>query len=504
MNVQSQIQDIVIAGGGTAGWMTAAALSKLLGDKYRITLVESEEIGTVGVGEATIPMIQLFNQALEIDEAEFLRETQGSIKLAIEFVNWGRIGERYMHAFGRYGQDVGAAPFDQYWQKLYQAGRAEELEHYSINWQAAKANKFCPARPDMTGSPLSQIVHAFHFDASLYAKYLRRQAEARGVRRMEGKIVDVSLDGFTGHVRSLKLERGETVEGQLFIDCSGFRGLLIEQVLKTGYEDWSHWLPCDRAVAVPCAPVAPLTPYTRATARTAGWQWRIPLQQRIGNGHVFSSRFLSEDEATAQLLANLDGEPLAEPRPLRFKTGMRSKSWNRNVVSIGLSSGFLEPLESTSIHLIQVAISKLVGFFPDCGFATADVDEYNRQMRFEFESVRDFIILHYHLTEREDTPFWQHCRTMSVPERLTRKMALYRSRGRIVRDNNELFSEVAWLQVLHGQGLRAQGYHPLVEKMDEAELVSFLGHVRDVIAKCVDVMPEHATYIREHCAASRA
>jgi len=500
MNEQIPIQDIVVVGGGTAGWMAAAALSKLLGGHSRISLVESEEIGIVGVGEATIPMIQLFNQALEIDEDEFLRETQGSIKLGIEFVDWGRIGERYMHAFGRYGQDVGAVPFDQYWQKLFQSGKAAELEHYSINWQAAKANKFCRARPDMAGSPLSQIVHAFHFDASLYAKYLRRQAEARGVRRVEGKIVDVSLDGFSGHVRSLRLERGETVEGQLFIDCSGFRGLLIEQVLKTGYEDWSHWLPCDRAVAVPCASVSPLTPYTRASARSAGWQWRIPLQHRIGNGHVFCSRFISEDEATAQLLSSLDGEPLAEPRPLRFKTGMRSKSWNRNVVSIGLSSGFLEPLESTSIHLIQVAISKLVSFFPDRRFAAADVDEFNRQMRFEYESVRDFIILHYHQTERDDTPFWTHCRTMDVPERLKRKMALYRSCGRIVRENNELFSEVAWLQVMHGQGLRAQGYHPLVDKMEEGEMSSFLQHVREVITKCVGVMTDHADFLRERSA----
>jgi len=501
MQDKAKIQSIVIAGGGTAGWMTAAALSKLLDGRYDITLVESDEIGIVGVGEATIPMIQLFNKVLEIDEDEFLRETQGSIKLAIEFVNWGRIGDRYMHAFGRFGQDLGTATFDQYWQKLYQAGKASELEDYSINWQAAKANKFIRARPEMAGSPLAEVVHAFHFDAGLYAKYLRRYAEARGVRRIEGKIVDVALNGFSGHVQSLKLDRGELIEGELFIDCSGFRGLLIEQVLKTGYEDWTHWLPCDRAVAVPCASVAPLTPYTRATARTAGWQWRIPLQHRIGNGHVFSSRFISEDEATAQLLAHLDGEPLAEPRPLRFTTGMRSKSWNRNVVAIGLSSGFLEPLESTSIHLIQTAISKLVSFFPDRSFAAADVDEFNRQMRFEFESVRDFIILHYHLTERDDTPFWTHCRTMEVPERLKRKMALYRSRSRLVRDNNELFAEVAWLQVLHGQGLRAQGYNPMVDVQDEAAIEGFLGNVRAVIAKCVDVMPDHAEFLRTHALA---
>jgi len=499
------LQDIVIVGGGTAGWMTAAALSKLLHGRYRIRLVESDEIGIVGVGEATIPMIQRFNEVLGIDEDEFLRETQGTFKLGIEFVDWGRPGEVYMHGFGRFGQDMLTVGFDQYWQKMHQAGKAPDLAPHSINRVAAKANKFMRADSTLGNSPLAEIAHAFHFDASLYARYLSRVAQERGVQRVEGRIVDVTLRGLNGphegHVEAVLLESGERIAGDLFIDCSGFRGLLIEQALKTGYEDWTHWLPCDRAVAVPCAPVRPLTPYTRSTARGAGWQWRIPLQHRTGNGHVFCSRFMSEDEATAILLSGLDGEPLAAPRPLRFTTGMRRLAWNRNVVAVGLASGFMEPLESTSIHLIQTAIARLITFFPDRGFSAPDIDEYNRQTRFEFEKIRDFLILHYHLTQRDDTPFWQHCRTMEVPESLRRKMALYASRGRIFRDGSELFAEVAWLQVLHGQGLRAQGYHPLADLIPESEIADYLESIRGVIAKCVDLMPTHEQYIERHCKA---
>ena len=507
------LQDIVIVGGGTAGWMTAAALSKVLrlqrgadgrpdpGNRYRIRVVESDEIGIVGVGEATIPMIQLFNKVLEIDENEFLRETQGTFKLGIEFVNWGQVGESYMHGFGRIGQDLWTIGFDQYWQKLQQRGRAADLERYSITRAAAKANKFMRADTSLGNSPLAEIAHAFHFDASMYSKYLRRLAEARGVERIEGRIVDVTLRGSNGHVDAVLLQDGQRIGGELFIDCSGFRGLLIEQALKTGYEDWTHWLPCDRAVAVPCASVAPLTPYTRATAHGAGWQWRIPLQHRTGNGHVFCSRFISEDEATAVLLQHLDGERLAEPRPLRFTTGMRRLGWNRNVVAIGLSSGFMEPLESTSIHLIQSSIARLISFFPDRGFAQHDIDEFNRQNRIEFETIRDFLILHYHQTRRDDTPFWNHVRTMEVPASLRRRMALYQSRGRIVREGGELFAEVAWLQVMHGQGLKATGHHPLADLIPEAETVDYLASVEGVVAKCVEVMPTHAEYIARHCRA---
>jgi tryptophan 7-halogenase len=499
----SSIRRIVIAGGGTAGWMTAAALSKVLRGKVAITLVESEEIGTVGVGEATIPMIQLFNRVLELDEDEFIRETQGSFKLGIEFRHWGQLGQRYMHAFGRIGQDLWTVPFHQYWLKMHQAGRAAELGEYAITRVAAWRDKFMRAPNEVQNSPLNDITYAFHFDANLYARYLRRHAQARGVVRVEGRIARVKQRAGDGHVQSLVMENGEHVEGELFIDCTGFRGLLIEQTLHTGYEDWTQWLPCDRAVAVPCASAAPLTPYTRSTAHRAGWQWRIPLQHRTGNGHVFCSRFISEDEATAVLMGNLDGAALAEPRTLRFVTGMRKLGWNRNVVAVGLASGFMEPLESTSIHLIQTAIARLIDFFPSTRFEQTDIDEYNRQSRFEFESIRDFIILHYHLNQRTDSPFWVAMREMDVPATLKAKLRLFESHGRIVRENNELFSEVAWLQVMHGQGLVARSYHPLVDSIDEPEIEAYLRGVRELIDRCANVMPSHAEFIARHCAAPK-
>ena len=498
------IQDIVIVGGGTAGWMTAAALSTVLRGRYRIRVVESDEIGTVGVGEATIPQIQRFNAVLGLDEHEFVRETQGTFKLGIEFVNWGRLGERYMHGFGRLGQDVWTVPFDQYWQRLRAQGRAQPLEQYSITRMAALANRFMPARPDLGNSPLADIAYAYHFDANLYARYLRRLSEARGVQRTEGKITHATRRGeglHAGHVDAVVLEGGERITGDLFIDCSGFRALLIEQTLQTGFEDWTHWLPCDRALAVPCEGVAPLTPYTRSTAHRAGWQWRIPLQHRIGNGHVYCSQHISDDEAAATLLANLDGRPLADPRPIRFRTGMRRLAWHENVVAIGLASGFLEPLESTSIHLIQQGIQQLIDFFPDRGFSPADVAEFNRANRFHYERIRDFIILHYHLNQRDDSPFWQACAAMAVPETLREKMDLYRSRGRVVRRDNELFAEVGWIQVMEGQNLHPEAAHPLAGLLDDAAAHEHLERVRQVIAKCVDVMPDHAAYIAQHCAA---
>ncbi|MCY4744165.1 tryptophan 7-halogenase [Pelomonas sp. UHG3] len=498
------LKDIVIVGGGTAGWMTAAALSTVLRGQYRIRVVESDEIGTVGVGEATIPQIQRFNAVLGLNEAEFVRETQGTFKLGIEFVNWGRLGERYMHGFGRLGQDVWTVPFDQYWHRLRAQGRAHPLEQYSITRMAAKANKFMPARPDLGNSPLADIAYAYHFDASLYARYLRRLSESRGVQRTEGRISHATRRGegaHAGHIDAVVLESGERIAGDLFIDCSGFRGLLIEQTLQAGFEDWTHWLPCDRALAVPCESVSPLTPYTRSTAHRAGWQWRIPLQHRTGNGHVYCSQHISDDEAAATLLANLDGRPLADPRPIRFRTGMRRLAWHENVVAIGLASGFLEPLESTSIYLIQQGIQQLIDFFPDRGFSPADVAEFNRANRFHYERIRDFIILHYHLNQRDDAPFWQACAAMAVPETLTEKMDLYRSRGRVVRRDNELFAEVGWIQVMEGQNLHPEAAHPLAGLLDDAVAQEHLERVRQVVAKCVEVMPGHADYIAQHCAA---
>jgi tryptophan halogenase len=498
--MQNPIKNIVIVGGGTAGWMTATALSTIMeGRHYNIQLVESDEIGIVGVGEATIPMIQRFNQVVGIDENEFMRETNGTFKLGVEFVNWGKRGDRYMHGFGRLGQDLATVNFDQYWQKMRKLGKAAPLEEYSITRMAAKQNKFMPATREHGNSPLADIVYAYQFDASMYARYLRKLSEKRGVKRIEGMINEVKQRATDGFIEAVVLKDGTRVEGDLFIDCSGFRGLLIEQTLKTGYEDWTHWLPCDRALAVPCDSVDDITPYTRATAHNAGWQWRIPLQHRIGNGHVFCSSFISEDEAANVLLSNLDGKAQAEPRLIRFQTGMRKQCWNRNVVAIGLASGFLEPIESTSIHLIQSTISRLVDFFPDSGFNPVEIAEFNRQSRFEYERIRDFIILHYKLNQRDDSEFWKACADMAIPDTLQHKMDLYKARGRVVRVDNELFSEVGWVQVFEGQNMPVDAYNPLVDLQSEADIHEYLESVRDVIRKCVDVMPKHTAYLDRFC-----
>lgn len=497
------IKDIVIVGGGTAGWMTAAAFSKLMGPHYRIRLVESDEIATIGVGEATIPGIKLFNTALELDENEFLRETQGTFKLGIEFVNWNQIGDAYIHGFGKIGHDLGPISCHQYWLKMRQEGRASELDNFSINSLAPRTHKFMRSVPEMATSPLGDIANAFHFDAGLYAKYLRKHSEARGVVRTEGKIVEVKLRESDGAIGSLVLQNGEKVTGDFFIDCSGTRALLIGQALQVPFDDWSHWLPCDRAIAVPCESVTPLEPYTRSTAHSAGWQWRIPLQHRIGNGHVYSSRFMGEDEATSILLNNLDGKALAEPRTIPFTPGRRKQTWRKNCVAIGLSSGFFEPIESTNIHLIQTAIFRTISLFPNSGFHQADIDEYNNQTQHEYERIRDFVVLHYKATQRSDSPFWDHCRTMEIPDTLKHRMDLYGSNGRVFREGAELFAEQSWVQVMNGQGIRPQGYHPLVDLRSSDEIKSFLGDIETVIKKCVDVMPTHAEYIAKHCAAEK-
>jgi len=496
-----RIRKVVIVGGGTAGWMTAATLAKLFGSSLDIQLVESDDIGIVGVGEATIPQIRLFNGTLGIDEDDFIRHTQGTFKLGIEFVDWTRPGHRYIHAFGPVGgRDLGLVPFHHYWLKLHRRGAVGEIGDYTFNTVAARAGKFMRGT-ELVNSPLSNVFHAFHFDAGLYARYLRTYAEQRGVRRTEGRIVDSVLGADNGFVEAVILDGGERIEGELFIDCSGFRGLLIEQALKTGYEDWSHWLPCDRALAVPCASVSPLTPYTRSTARDAGWQWRIPLQHRIGNGHVYCSGFVGDDEATATLLANLDGEALAEPRPLRFVTGMRRKFWNRNCVAIGLASGFMEPLESTSIHFIQSAIAKLVAFFPDRRFAQTDIDEYNRQLQFEYERSRDFIVLHYKATQR-DGAFWRYCRDMPIPDSLAHKIELFRASARIFREHEELFTEASWVQVLLGQAILPEAQHPIVDLLSDTELLQFAAGIKGVLERSAAAMPTHEQFIARHCAAS--
>ena len=492
------IKDIVIVGGGTAGWMTAAALSTILKGRYNIRLVESDEIGIVGVGEATIPMIQRFNRVLGIDENEFMRETMGSFKLGVEFVNWGKPGDRYMHGFGRIGQDLATVSFHQYWQKMRALGKAAPLEEYSITRMAAKANKFMPARHDVPNSPLADIAYAYHFDATLYARFLRELAEQRGAKRIEGKIVKVNRRADDGFVESVTLESGQVVEGELFIDCSGFRGLLIEQALESGFEDWSHWLPCDRALAVPSAGTHPITPYTRSTARAAGWQWRIPLQHRTGNGYVYSSRHISDDEAAATLLANLDGEALAEPRPLRFTAGIRKKIWNKNVVAVGLASGFLEPLESTSIYSAQSGITRLLSYFPTRDFDPQLIERYNRESAFEYERIRDFIILHYHATERNDTPFWDRCRTMEVPDTLRETIELFRTDGRYFRNGEDFFALPSWVQVMLGQGIEPRGYHPMVDEMPEDRLVELVEGMRGSLARAADSMPTHEEWLERY------
>jgi tryptophan 7-halogenase len=496
-----QIKRILIVGGGSAGWMTAALLARLFQGLYEITLVESEEIGTIGVGEATIPAIKKYNELLGLDENAFIQRTQGSFKLGIEFVDWWRKGESYIHGFGVIGQDLGWLRCHHYWLKMHAKGRASDFANYSINTAAALANKFVRADPKMADSPIGHIAHAFHFDASLYAKFLRGYAEERGVVRREGKVADVRLRPDDGFVESVTMEDGTILAADLFVDCSGFRGLIIEQAMQTGYETWTHWLPCDRAIAVPCARTEPFTPYTRSTARTAGWQWRIPLQHRTGNGHVYSSQYIEDADAEAMLLANLDGEQLAEPNRIRFVTGKRRRTWNKNCVAIGLASGFLEPLESTSLHLIQSAIIRMVRLLPDAGFDPAGIAEFNRQTDFEYERIRDFIILHYKATERDDTPFWRYCRDMEVPATLRRKIDLFAGNGRVFREDDELFTEESWIQVFLGQGVVPRGYDPLVDIKSDAQIAQFLGNIENVIGKCVAVMPTHADYVAKTCPA---
>jgi len=497
----TQIRDVVIVGGGTAGWMTAAALSALLPAHYRYTLVESDQIGTIGVGEASIPYLRDFNNALGIDEDDFLPRTGGTFKLGIEFVDWAAIGHSYFHGFGKIGQDTPRAAFHHYWLKLAQQGEAPPLEQLSLNALAAREGKFLRPQADMAGSPLADVNYAFQFDAGLYAQYLRELAEARGVRRVEGRIVDVSLRAGDGFIDTLRMENGTAIAGDLFIDCSGLAALLIGKSLGTGFDDWSRWLPCDRAIAVPSASCGPTAPYTRASARSAGWQWRIPLQHRVGNGYVYASAFIDAAGAEAELLGRLDGAPLAAPRHLRFAPGRRRQAWSRNCVAIGLAAGFLEPLESTSIHLVQTALRRLVEFFPDGQFCQPDMDAFNRQTASEYDEIRDFLVLHYKATSRSDTPFWDYCRTMDVPATLADRIALFESRGRIVTTSEDLFGDTNWLQVMAGQGLRPRGYHPAVDQRSTQDIARFIGNIEQVVGKCTGVMPLHDDFIAAHCAA---
>ena len=493
----TEIGRVVIVGGGTAGWMAAAAFTRFLNNgRRRIVLVESDAIGTVGVGEATIPPIVAFNRMLDINENEFLRATRGTFKAGIEFVNWGRIGGRYFHPFGTYGHDLHGIAFHQLWlREMMRGGSPGDIAEYCMSAQAAALRRF--ARPGRGAKPpLSQLFYAFHFDASLYARFLRGIAERQGVERREGRIVKVHRDGESGDVLSVELEGGERVEGELFIDCSGFRGLLIEQELRAGWQDWSQWLPCDRAIAVPTALHGAPDPFTRSTAHGAGWQWRIPLQHRIGNGHVFSSRFTDEDAAREVLLANLEGEVLAEPRTIRFETGRRKTSWSHNVVALGLSSGFLEPLESTSIHLIQNGIQRLLALFPGRPISPLERDEYNRGMDELYDDVRDFVILHYKATQRDDTEFWRYVANMEVPESLARKMELWRLHGRIFREGYELFGTVSWVAVMLGQNLWPEAYDTIADSLDEAKVAQAMAQMREDYRKAAEALPDQEQFLR--------
>lgn len=497
---ERRIERVVVVGGGTAGWMAAAALAKIFGPRLSIRLVESDEIGIVGVGEATIPPIRQFNDLLGLDENEFLRQTQGTIKLGIEFVDWLRPGHRYLHDFAHAGVPLGGVPFHHTFFRGRAAGLGDDLWGASFNAAACRSGRF--DRVDHVGQTrLQGLTYAFHFDASLYSGYLRAFAEGLGARRTEGKVVDWTLRPDDGHVASVRLESGEEVEGDLFVDCSGFRGLLIEQALQTGYDDWSGWLPANRAMAVPCTSVEAPTPYTRSTADKAGWRWRIPLQHRVGNGYVYCSEFISDDEAASRLIESLDGEALADPRPLRFTTGKRRKLWNKNVVALGLASGFLEPLESTSIHLIQSGVARLLQFFPNRRIEDADVDQYNRLCDREFEQIKAFLILHYKQTERDDTPFWRHCRALPSTPDLDRKLAMFKASARIYRDHEDLFTESSWLQVMYGQGVVPDDWHPAADKLTDQQLASFLTDVRRLVAEAAARLPTHADWIARNCAA---
>jgi tryptophan halogenase len=495
------IRSIAIVGGGTAGWMAAASLAKFLKNLgVHIRLIESDQIGTVGVGEATIPPIIDFIRALGIDENDLIRKTQATFKLGIEFRDWTRLGHSYMHPFGPTGFDLEGVPFSAYWLRALHEGTAGRLENYSLQAAAALAAKFMrPVRSP--NSPVERITYALHFDAARFARYLRGYAEERGVERIEARITQVSLDPGSGFIGSLTLESGERIEADLYLDCSGFRGVLIEEALGTGYEHWNQWLPCDRAVAVPCERTGVLSSHTRATAKSAGWQWRIPLQHRVGNGYVYSSSFLGDDRAREELLSSIEGRPLAEPLLLRFATGHRKRFWNGNCVAIGLAAGFLEPLESTSIHLIQRGIANLLSYFPDRQFKTADIERYNKILAFEFVRIRDFLVLHYNTTEREDSELWRHCRHAGLPDSLRERVDLFRSYGRVVREDSELFPLQSWLYVFIGQNIVPEGYDPLAEGMPRRLGRENLDNIQHVIARCVQAMPAHEDYIRQHCAA---
>jgi tryptophan halogenase len=490
------VKRVVIAGGGTAGWIAAAALVKQLGPLLDITLVESDEIGTVGVGESTIPTSRRFHQLLGLDEATFMRETQASFKLGISFENWTREGERYFHSFGQIGRQASwMADFHHFWLEAQAQGLGGSLADYSLETQAAQGQR-------VEAGPDTRAQYAYHLDATRYARFLRRLSEPAGVRRVEGKIARVEQAPETGFLTALVLESGERIEGDLFLDCTGFRALLTEGTLQTGFEDWGRWISTDSAFAVQTEATASPIPYTRAIAHQAGWRWKIPLQHRVGNGLVFCSEFLSPDAVRQQLLDAVEGKPLTEPRLIRYRTGQRRKTWNKNCIALGLSSGFIEPLESTSIHLIKTAVTRLIQTFPFAGIGAAQVERFNAQSRHEMEAVRDFIILHYHLNAR-DEPFWARCRTMDIPDSLAARIALFQESAQAYQASDDLFRVDSWVQVLLGQGVTPRGHHQLARMMKAGELDQALSGIRASVAHTAREMPSHADTLARYCPAPR-
>ena len=486
---------VVIAGGGTAGWMTAAAIARTMGKTVQLTLVESEEIGTVGVGESTIPPLITFNRLLNINEAEFMRETEATFKLGILFDNWKEEGSRYFHSFGLTGKDHWSAGFQHFWLYGREKGHNASYDDYCLELVAALQGKFAHL-------PEDRLNYAYQLDATRFAKFLRKMAEGEGTTRIEGKIASVELEPMSGNIASLTLQSGARVEGDLFVDCTGFRSILMEQALHVGYDDWTHYLPCDSAIAVQTENVGPPMPYTRAMAHDAGWQWRIPLQHRTGNGIVYCSRYLSKDAALERLLGNVEGKVTTEPNHLRFVTGARRRQWFRNCIAIGLSSGFMEPLEATSIHLIQRSILRLIRMMPQGAVSERDVAEFNDQQMQDMLQIRDFLILHYVVTDRRDSPFWRHCAQMPIPDSLAHKIELFRETGRVFRRNDELFAENSWVQVMMGQGIMPKTHHPIAAKMSDDELKRFLSGIRDTVSRTAAGLPSHAQYVAQYCNAA--
>ena len=483
---------VVIAGGGTAGWLAAAILTRQLGGLLDITLIESDEIGTVGVGEATIPTVQAFHALIGLDEREFMAATGATFKLGIAFEGWGRAGDRYIHSFGDVGRSTWMGDFQHFWLEARANGFAGDFGDYCLELQAAEARRFS------AGQPGTHLNYAYHFDAGRYARYLRARCEADGLRRIEGRIANVTRNGETGHIEALALTDGTRIEGDLFLDCTGFGGLLIGEALGVGYEDWSHWLPADRALAVQTASVEPARPYTRAIAHDAGWQWRIPLQHRVGNGIVYCSGHLSDDAARDRLLATIDGTPLTDPRLIRFKTGRRLRVWEGNCVALSLASGFVEPLESTSIHLVMTAITRLLQVFPFSGISPATVTRYNAQARREIEGVRDFIILHYHLNQRPE-PFWRQCAKMPIPDTLAERIALFTESAQAYQGADDLFRVSSWTQVMLGQRLSPRDWHPLARLMPKDRLASTLAGLKAGIDEAIDRLPIHQAFVDFYC-----